>query len=264
MGAVDAYPAGAFCWIDLGTTDVPAASTFYGELFGWDLQEVPAPDGGYTMCLLGGRPVAGIHHHDEDAGVAWSSSVRVDDVDVTVGRARDLGVGVLVEPGDIPGAGRAAALTDPAGAVLGLWQPAGHPGAGLVNELGTWSWNELVARDLEPAAAFYGDLFGWAAEPVPAPMHRLSFTMGDLLIGGAHAPTPGEHGDPRWDVSFRVENVEGTTGRVEDLGGRVLIPPMDVPIGRFAIATDPTGAAFTVAEFEAPFRGVDRPQGASS
>jgi predicted enzyme related to lactoylglutathione lyase len=46
--------------------------------------------------------------------------------------------------------------------------------------------------------------------------------------------------------------------RAQELGGAVLLPPMDIPIGRFAIVSDPAGAAFTVTEFpEGPFRGVD-------
>ncbi|MGH2723455.1 MAG: VOC family protein [Actinomycetota bacterium] len=257
MAEVGSYPDGAFCWVDLGTTDVPGASAFYRELFGWDIEDLPAGEGTYTMCRLRGKTVAGIHHHDEDEGISWSSSISVGDVDATAATAQDLGAAVLVEPTDIPGAGRTSAIRDPGGAVVGLWQPAGHGGAGLVNEVGTWTWNELVAPDLDRATAFYGGLFGWTAQEVPAPMARVSFAMGDLLIGGGHAPGPGEHDAPRWDVSFRVADVERAAGHAGRLGGRVLLPPTDIPIGRFTILSDPIGAVFTAAEFEAPFRGVD-------
>src|SRR5688572_11442368 len=143
MGDVERYPNGTFCWIDLGTTDVAGAKAFYGGLFGWEIEDQPAGgDGSYSICRLRGRDVAGIHEHGEDEGVGWSSNISVDDLDRATSRARELGATVLAEPFEVPGAGRTSVLRDPSGAVVGLWQPAGHAGAGVVNEPGTWTWNE--------------------------------------------------------------------------------------------------------------------------
>ena len=258
MGVVDAYPSGAFCWVDLGTTDVSGATSFYRELFGWDVEEVPAgPGETYTTCRLDGKLITGIHRHSEDEGIGWSSSIRVDDADRAATRAAELGATVEAEASDVPGVARVAAIRDPAGAQVALWEPRGQPGAGVVNEIGTWTWNELVAPDLDPALAFYGGLFGWVAAEVPAPMRRVSLAMGGLLVGGAHAPAPGEHAAPRWDVSFRVDDVDAFAELAGRLGGRVLVPAMDIPIGRFAVLADPAGAGFTVTSFAGPFRGVD-------
>jgi predicted enzyme related to lactoylglutathione lyase len=192
MGEVASYPVGTFSWVDLGTTDVEGAKAFYGELFGWQTEDMRSSQGSYTMCRLHGRDVAGIHEHAPDDGVGWGSSISVDDVDRVSARARELGATVLAEPFDVQGAGRTAVLQDPSGAVVSLWQPRGHAGAGLVNEVGTWTWNELVTPDLAAARAFYAELFGWGAQDIPGEFPRASFSLGDLLVGGGHAPTPQE------------------------------------------------------------------------
>jgi predicted enzyme related to lactoylglutathione lyase len=257
MGEVTAYPHGTFNWVDLGTDDVGAAKDFYGSLFGWDLEDLRAEDGiTYTMCTMGGHSVCGVHGPTDHTG--WGSGISVDDVDAITSRARELGASVVTEPRDVADAGRGAQLVDPGGALISLWQPRAHMGAGLVNEVSTWSWNELVTSSLDTAGRFYGDLLGWSTEMNPGDFPRAAFTLGDLLVGGAHAPTSQEGDESRWTVSFRVDEVDGAVARVGRLGGRTLLPAMDIPIGRFAIVSDPSGAAFTVTEFPAgPFRGVD-------
>jgi predicted enzyme related to lactoylglutathione lyase len=259
MGEVTRYPHGHFCWIDLGTTDVDGAKTFYGGLFGWEFTDVPSGESDtYTMCRLDGKEVAGMHGHSQDEGTDWSSYVSVDDVDATVSRARDLGGTVVLEPLDVPGAARMAVIKDPAGAVTCLWQSEGYAGARLVNEVGAWAWNELTTPDLEGAKRFYGDLFGWEAGDVPVDIPRIAFTLGPYLIGGAHAPRPEEGDSAGWTISFMVDDADQSAARVEELGGRVVLPPMEIPIGKFSVVTDPAGAAFTVAATPAgAFRGLD-------
>jgi predicted enzyme related to lactoylglutathione lyase len=258
MGQVDRYPQGTFSWIDLGTTDVEGAKAFYGGLFGWQMEDLATARGGYTLCRLQGRDVAGIHRHAEDEGTGWGSSITVEDVDRAAARARELGAAVLAEPFDVPDAGRTAVVRDPSGAVVSLWQARGHAGAGLVNEVGTWTWNELVSPDLPAATAFYARLFGWGARDIPGPLPRTSFSLGDLLVGGGHAPTPQEGEAARWTISFMVADADQSAARVQELGGSVLLPPMDIPVGRFAIVADPAGASFSVAAAPGgPLRGVD-------
>jgi predicted enzyme related to lactoylglutathione lyase len=258
MGEVERYPDGTFCWVDLGTPDVAGARTFYAGLFGWELAEVPADGGAYTMCRLRGRDVASIREHPGGEGAGWSSSVAVGDLDRTVARARELGATVIAEPFDVGDAGRTAVLRDPSGAAVSLWQARGHVGAGLVNDVGAWNWNELVTPDVAAATAFYRELFGWSAQENPGPLPRTSFGLGELLVGGGHAPGPQEDPTPRWTVSFMVADADQSVARAQELGGSVLLPPIDVPVGRLAIVADPQGASFSLAA--APggaFRGVD-------
>src|SRR5919205_341561 len=95
----------------------------------------------------------------------WSSYVSVDDVGAVAARARELGAAVVADPFDVMDSGRMAVVRDPGGAHLHLWQTGRHIGAGRVNEPGCMVWNELAARDVEGAAAFYRDLLGWQVEP---------------------------------------------------------------------------------------------------
>jgi len=254
MGEVTRYPPGTFCWIDLGSTDVAGARSFYEGLFGWEADDVD----GYVLWRLEGRIVSGLHEHSPEEGTGWSSNVCVDDIQTATARARALGAEVLVEPTEITGTGKVSSVRDPTGAELALWQPLGHAGAQIVNEVGTWTWNELVAADLQAAATFYGDLFGWEAEAAPGPIARLGFSMGHLLIGGAHEPAPGEDPGPRWTVSFRVADADESADRAEQLGGRIVLPPMDIPVGRIAVVSDPAGATFTLGAVPGgALRGVD-------
>jgi predicted enzyme related to lactoylglutathione lyase len=47
MTEVTSHAPGAFCWVELGTTDQNAAKEFYGKLFGWS----------FTDMSIGGRAV---------------------------------------------------------------------------------------------------------------------------------------------------------------------------------------------------------------
>jgi len=170
--------------------------------------------------------------------------------------ARDLGATVEIEPFEIPGTARMSLIRDPAGASVSLWQAQGFVGAELINEVGSWNWNELVTADPNAAKTFYGELLGWSASSPPSPIPRTQFMLGDLLIGGMHEPI-GQERAPRWTVSFRVADVDGTAARAQELGGGILLPPMDIPIGRLAMIADPSGGDFGVTSFAGPWAGVD-------
>jgi uncharacterized protein len=263
MGEVESYPHGTFCWVDLGTTDLAGAKEFYGRLLGWEMSEAEAGEAVYTMATIGGKPVSGMHEHAEaDAPPShWDAYVAVDDLDAAAGRVRELGGAVAIEPFEITDGLRMAVAEDPTGARLCLWQNGPRTGAGLVNETGTWTWCDLSTRDLRLAAAFYGDLFGWRfREAIPS---YGTFSMGELLIGGMRAMEAGEEGPPNWFPYFVVEDADRASDRVQELGGRVLVPPREVPAGRFLVMQDPSGAVGGLIEMgpEGPAGGVDRVKG---
>jgi predicted enzyme related to lactoylglutathione lyase len=259
VGEVSEYPVGAFCWIDLGTTDVDDAKRFYGGLLGWSFQDLPPEEGGpYAMCRANGKDVAGIHSHTPEEGTAWSSCVTVGSVDDTIARAVGLGATVTAEPVDLPGTSRVAVIRDPVGADLTLREPRGYAGAQLVNDVGCWSWNELSTTDFDRSVAFHTELFGWTVEQAPGGLKRAAFTLERLLVCGIHEGGPGEPNLGQWTVAFTVADADDAAATVERLGGRVLLPPMDIPVGRFGIGADPQGAAFSIASAPGgPLRGVD-------
>jgi predicted enzyme related to lactoylglutathione lyase len=51
---------GTPCWADLGAGNVGAARVFYSGLLGWSIPAGRPEQGGYSMCQVAGRAVAGI------------------------------------------------------------------------------------------------------------------------------------------------------------------------------------------------------------
>jgi len=114
---------------------------------------------------------------------------------------------------------------------------------------GAFSWNELMTTDPAAATAFYGGLFGWTAknhDMGTGDYHVVS--LGDTQVGGIMAMPPTAQGmPPAWGCYITVDNVEATAERCVALGGKVLMPGMDVPgVGRMAVLQDPQGAVFSV------------------
>jgi uncharacterized protein len=235
MGERESYPPGTFSWAELGTTDVEAAKAFYTKVFGWEAAE--------TRFRLRGKDVAALH---EDGEPRWCSYVTVEDVEAAVAKARELGGEVPEEPRDVAEAARTAAVRDPAGSLVHLWQPQGHHGAALVNEPGCMVWNELATPDLDAARTFYRGLFGWTLEAEEGTGYEV-IKAGGKLNGGLRAPQDGE--PPQWLVYFTVPaSCEATAGVVREAGGTVLAGPMDTGVGRIAVVADPQGARFALFE----------------
>jgi predicted enzyme related to lactoylglutathione lyase len=246
------YAPGTPSWVDLGTPDVEAAVEFYGGLFGWDIPESENAEqtGGYRQAMLSGKPVAGMMPlMQEGQPPAWSTYVSVADADATAAAVKEAGGNVIAEPMDVMDLGRMAIFVDPTGAAFGIWQAGTFPGAALVNEPGAISWNELNTRDLEAAKAFYGAVFGWTFEDQD--MGEMgSYTtikLGEDMVGGmldmAGRGVPDQI-PAHWQVYFAVEDTDATVALAKEKGGSVMVEPIDIPAGRFAIFTDPFGASF--------------------
>jgi predicted enzyme related to lactoylglutathione lyase len=211
------------------------------------------------MALKNGQAVAGmgiLPQEQQDMGVPsmWSSYVSVASADESAAKAAELGGAVMMPPMDAMGTGRMAFIIAPGGEMFGLWEPKTHIGAGLVNEAGTLTWNELNTRDLEGAKAFYSGLFGWNILTGPNPSGQGEYTtiqVGENMNGGMLTIDENWPADvpPSWAVYFNVDDAAGTTAKAKDLGGQVIMPAMDLPnVGTIVVLQDPTGAVFTVME----------------
>jgi len=246
---IDKYEHGVPSWVDLGTGDMAAARAFYSGLFGWTVQEGPPEAGGYSIAELRGRPVAGLGPQMNPGPPVWATYVNVDDADKVVAKVGAAGGTAFMEPMDVMDVGRMAFFSDPQGATIGVWQPKEHKGAGIVNEPGTLTWNELVTTDTDGAAAFYAEIFGWGSvthgEGAGA---YTEFQVGGRSIAGMMAKSPEMPAEmpSYWGVYFAVADTDATVKQVADLGGSIMMPPRDIEPGRFAIAIDPTGAMFSV------------------
>jgi len=250
----NSYTPGTPSWTDLSTTDPAAAQQFYAALFGWEYEENAHPDGGpsYIMANKRGRAAAGMmEQQPEQAKMGippmWNSYVTVDSVDETTAGVEAAGGSVMMPGMDVDEAGRMSVVADPTGAVICLWEGNEHVGAGVVNEHGSLTWNELQTVDPAAALPFYQQLFGWTAQSMDmgAAGEYTVFNLGEDGIAGCAKPqTPGVPN--HWSTVFSVDDADACAASAKAGGGTVLVEPMDVPVGRFAVIADPQGAVFQV------------------
>jgi predicted enzyme related to lactoylglutathione lyase len=199
--------------------------------------------------MVGDRAVAGIGQQQNPGPPVWATYIAVANADAAAAKVTAAGGQTLVPPMDVLDVGRMAVFTDPVGAAFSVWQAGTHPGAELVNEPGTWSWSELLTTDVPASKAFYGAVFGWGAETHgDGPGAYTEWKVNGRSVGGMMQKPPMMPAEvpPFWAVYFSVADTEAAVARVTELGGSLVVPPMDVEPGRFATVADPTGATFNV------------------
>jgi uncharacterized protein len=165
MPKLTEYPQGTPNWVELMTYDQSAAKKFYGSLLRWSFDDQLIPQGGvYSMATLKGEAVAAIAPIPAGASDAippkWNTYIAVDDLDATSEKIAPAGGKVVTAAVDVGAAGRMAWISDPTGAVVGLWQAGRHIGATLVNEPGALFWNELLTDKPDAAIGFYEAVLG--------------------------------------------------------------------------------------------------------
>ena len=250
MSEFSSYTPGVPCWVDHGAKDIAASNAFYATLFGLEAEDQGEEAGHYTLLKKGGKTVAGnMGIMAEGQPSAWTSYVSVEDADKTVEAAKQAGATVFAEPMDVMDIGRMAVFADPTGAVIGIWQPKTFMGAELANEAGAFCWNELNTRDLAASKAFYSTVFGWTPNDLDLPgMAYTEWKLGERSIGGM-MPMPDmvpAEVPNHWLVYFGTDDTDATVAKAAELGATTLVPPTDIPPGRFAVLMDPDGAAFAV------------------
>ncbi|OEY65372.1 VOC family protein [Marinobacter sp. X15-166B] len=257
---------GTPCWYELATSPghLQPAASFYGQIFGWDVEDSGMEDFDYHLAKADGDMVAGLMALPD--GVAamppfWMIYFAVDDADNFIAEAKAAGASVHRGPEDIPGTGRFAILADPQGAAFGILQadmsamaaddPGAEPGAGAFNQnkAGHGNWNELMSTDPAAAFAFYAAMFGWtkgeAMDMGEMGTYQL-FRHQDADIGGMMGLAASAV--PNWLPYFGVDGaVTDQIGAIQSAGGTVHHGPIEVPGGAFiAVAEDPQGAWFAI------------------
>jgi predicted enzyme related to lactoylglutathione lyase len=252
------YAPGAFCWVGLATSDPAGATTFYSGLFGWQAEDLPAGEGGtYTLLRLAGRDVAILFRQTPQAraaGVAphWTCFISVGDAASTARRAGELGgAAVFREAFDVADAGRVAAIRDPCGAMVSLWQPRSRIGATVVDDIGAVAWIELATTDVGRAASFYGELLGREYETGDGGYVTIK------IAGARNGGMRRQAGPPNWLPYFAIESADAGAQAAERLGGRALPGAPEIPIGRSGLIADPQSAVFAVLEGD---RDCERPR----
>jgi len=113
---------------------------------------------------------------------------------------------------------------------------------------GRFIWHELMTTDPEAAGAFYSNVIPWKTQPSGMPSYTL-WMSGKTRAGGLMALSDsGAAGTPpHWLIYVGTPDVDATAETARRLGGKILKSPADIPnVGRFAVLSDPQGAAFAV------------------
>lgn len=251
MTTRDTAPAGAPCWADLWTTDVEGSRRFYSQLFGWEALE-PSPEfGGYWMFDRDGAPTAGGMGSmgDMTANNTWKPFFCTRDINESLKKAEVGGATVQAPAMSVADLGVQAVLTDPAGAVFGLWQPGTFEGFHTVGEHASPSWFELHTREHAKEVAFYRDVFDYDIMVAGDTDDFRYFTfrspgtdedLGGIMDSKRWLPEGGDH----WDIYWHVDDAARTAAKVTELGGSVLQEPDQTPYGVLALCADPAGAQF--------------------
>ncbi|QSQ19031.1 VOC family protein [Pyxidicoccus parkwayensis] len=252
---------GKFVWHDLVTQNPAAVKRFYSQLLGWEFQDVKGSKRPYTLIKAEGLWIGGIVEPIGAVGKSevsqWLGYLSVPDVDRAVQQVKAGGGKALVEPEDVQKIGRAAVVADPQGAPLGFVRAEhGDPADTGMPEPGQFLWMENLADDAASAVSFYKDLLGYEVEERNeggGPYY--------VMKQSAHPRAgvfrkPVEKVRPNWLTYVRVEDPTALMGRVEELGGRVLMAPReDVRGGSLAIIADPSGAVLALQRY--PFKTAD-------
>jgi predicted enzyme related to lactoylglutathione lyase len=248
-----------FVWHDLSTNDVEGAKRFYGEAFNWKFEG----SADYVHINAGDRMIGGIRPlgADEHQPPAWLGYVGVEDVAATVATIEKQKGRVYVPTTVMDKVGTFAVTADPTGAVFAPWRSAraeeNKPeGPVTLPTAGTFCWDELVTTDPDAAGAFYAAVFGWKPHPMDMGggmtytlFHRPGTTAPDGNPIGAGGMMKSPPGVPHsfWIAYVAVEDADRSSDRATKLGGKVMVPPTDIPnVGRFACWSDPQGASIAV------------------
>ena len=239
------HPVHTFCFAELHTADPTRAASFYGSVFQWTPAHVTSD---FDLFRRNGKAIIGMRRTSGPQRLV--GYIKVENVDRTAARAQELGGRIDTPPADTAGVARTCVLSDPEGAVFGLWEPRGHDGADVQDQTGSMWWIELMARDIVGARHFYTRLFGWDFSETPKYEigERLYtvFKTGSTAVAGALQFHPDWGVTPHWCVFFAIDDWDAAIARATAAGGSLGFW-RDVPYaGRCGFIEDADGAEFTV------------------
>jgi uncharacterized protein len=115
---------------------------------------------------------------------------------------------------------------------------------------------EVGAADAQPLVAFYAELFGWDMQAISEGYTQVDTRGGQGLTGGVGRSNTG---DPWATFYVEVDDLQATLERAEALGGRTVVPVIELPGMAFAMFDDPDGLLVGLMRAGATADAVTRP-----
>ncbi len=251
------FPSGRFVWFEYVSTDLPKAQGFFGELFNWKTQSVPAPTlpgGQYTMIAAGEHTLGG--YMQTPPGVPaqphWLAHLQVQSATATAAKITAAGGKLLMGPMAMGDKGTYAVVADPLGARFALWQPAKAEAGEYRGVPGTFCWNELYTDDAAKSVSFYEAIAELTDKPMemgPMGTYHVLESAGKGRAGIMKSPMPGipQH----WMPYVQVANVDESLAKAKRLGADIKVPVVMAPgVGRFAVFMDTQGVSLGILQPE--------------
>lgn len=239
MPRLDAHPNGIPVWVDamVETTEQrEALMSFYSSLYGWTWEVGDENMGYYSIASSGGAAVMGLGQGPGGQG-AMVPYFATDDINATAAKVAELGGTVFMGPMEVPGAGKMALVTDPTGAVHGLWQGGDFKGFGVAYEANAPGWFDHASNDPATAAAYYEGLTGHSVIEPETGMKVLS--AGEQWFASVSQNQIPERTSAQWNSIYVVETLEAARAKVRDLGGTIVLEEMPVPGSAISVFVDP-------------------------
>ena len=258
---------GKMVWHELLTDTPHETQQFYTGLFGWEFRALPDARLNYTIIYNRGRAIGGMIDQTRlptDADISqWVSLMSVADIDAASAALADNGGTVYTPPTSLGDRGSIAVVADNQGALFAfLKSGSGDPPDGDGIRPGDFMWDELWAGDAGSAAAFYDSL-------APFEMTTVMLESGDEPVAykvfssqgqprfGIRA-NPVAEMPPMWLQYLRIRDkgsLDAVLGKVESLGGRILLPATARPSqGYMAIIAGPSGAGVALQTWDGTLR----------
>ncbi len=228
--------------VTLAANDMAASSAFYASVFGWQMMRMSTE---LTAAVATSGPAITLRANTPDGFQAMVPFIRVRDVAAALDGVVAAGGAIERAPWELPMVGTLARFTGPSGTVYGLTS-ALAPGAteripipfgdSPKPPFGTICSLELHAGDLDAAARFFGEQFGWGTLPtMPA---FLGFDPGAGVGGVFQSHTPAL---PAVAYVY-AHNVSATLTTIDAAGGKRKGDAMAMPgMATFGYFTDPSG-----------------------
>jgi predicted enzyme related to lactoylglutathione lyase len=191
---------------------------------------------------------------EHDMPSYWLPYATVADVDAALRRATAAGARIGQPATDLPQLGRYAVVLDDEGAGIALWK-------GITDDVAnegeqpeyTICWSELLSKDVQSAVRFYSEVIGWFShiqDMGELGDYYVFRTDDDGEVAGMKEMPFDSTSLPHWLSYVLVPDLDETAAKVEPAGGKLLVPPADIPgLGRFFVASDPSGAEIGAVRF---------------
>ncbi len=222
---------------EIGGPDAKALKDFYTKLFGWKTEEM---QGGPPYVMIHRAPGGiggGIAQPPDGSTVVTFYVSCTNNIADTLAKAESMGASTILPVSDIPGGPTIALFNDPDGNTIGLVNATGDEQPLPDGSGPPVHWFEVGGKDAAKTQKWYSDLFGWKVD-ADNPMNYGQVPAPEGAIGGGLYA----QGDPTVCIYVEVPDLEPTLKKAEDLGGKTVNEPMEVPGGpTVAHFADPVG-----------------------